>query len=436
MYKTFAIANVPSDFSDHTPVSVTLDLSTLHNITTLPETLYDSHLQRTPAYNKALPPYRITWPKQVSKQLLFAQIFAEQLPILHRIKSLAYDGRIDSAYTTFNELIYYSAKRAGITSPLHANTQPAPIRTTKHTYKLTAQALQLKKIKLRLLKQYSYIKHTLARHLTPTKKKPRSHCPPTPCPVYVPHTTVVAPTALTTSLTQKLHDLKLQLKDTHKAFKQAFKSSVMISAYKRSKALIRGLKQNPSLLWRTLHSKPRAPLICTPESLAAFYTTLFDGTQVDEQRLHITPDGYPAPTNPTHNHIPSSNTFDNLMSFVTHDELVLAAKKMKKRKSPGPDLIPMECITKAIIPKPPPANPAYPNQQSPPDYPVLDALSDIYNQCIESHMIPTPWKHVRISSVFKKGDPYDPANYRPISLSATSYRLFTSLNEQWTYECS
>ncbi len=240
-------------------------------------------------------------------------------------------------------------------------------------------------------------------------------------------TTIPAPTALITSLTLKLHELKRQLKDTHKAFQKEFKSSVMISAYKRSKAIIRGLKQNPSLLWRTVNNKPRTPVICTPESLAAYYTKLFDGSKVDEDRLKISPDDYPVPADPTRNTTPSYRTFDNLMSYVTHDELICAAKKMKRHKSPGPDLIPMECFTKAIIPKPPPANPAYPNQQSPPDYPVLDALSDIFNQCIESHVIPTAWKHVRISSVFKKGDPYDPANYRPISLSATSYRLFTSL---------
>ncbi len=40
---------------------------------------------------------------------------------------------------------------------------------------------------------------------------------------------------------------------------------------------------------------------------------------------------------------------------------------------------------------------------------------------------PETWKRSQTVMLYKKGDPADPANYRPIGLALTAYKLWTGL---------
>ena len=50
-------------------------------------------------------------------------------------------------------------------------------------------------------------------------------------------------------------------------------------------------------------------------------------------------------------------------------------------------------------------------------------LQVIFQQSLNSGQIPSDWKKASVTTLFKKGDKSDPANYRPISLTCISCKL-------------
>ena len=66
---------------------------------------------------------------------------------------------------------------------------------------------------------------------------------------------------------------------------------------------------------------------------------------------------------------------------------------------------------------------------------VLKKLKDIihiplnllFHKSLNEHTLPTDWKTVHISPIFKKGDRHCPANYRPVCLTAVCCKVMESL---------
>ena len=58
---------------------------------------------------------------------------------------------------------------------------------------------------------------------------------------------------------------------------------------------------------------------------------------------------------------------------------------------------------------------------------VLTYLTNIFNNILRTKQIPDSWHEAKIVILFKKGDPKDIKNYRPISLLSHSYKIFTRL---------
>ncbi|GFR63732.1 RNA-directed DNA polymerase (Reverse transcriptase) domain containing protein [Elysia marginata] len=81
---------------------------------------------------------------------------------------------------------------------------------------------------------------------------------------------------------------------------------------------------------------------------------------------------------------------------------------MRKNKSPGPDDITNDVLLIA-------------------GEPALDYLTKCFNETLKTGKIPTSWEEAKIIVIYKKGDPGDIKNYRPISLLSHSYKLFTRL---------
>ena len=91
----------------------------------------------------------------------------------------------------------------------------------------------------------------------------------------------------------------------------------------------------------------------------------------------------------------------------TEEEVERAIKRMKKHKAQGVD-----GITSDLINLEGPIVPTY--------------LTNIFNNILKTKQIPDSW-HEAIVILFKKGDPKDIKNYRPISLLSHSYNIFTRL---------
>jgi len=93
---------------------------------------------------------------------------------------------------------------------------------------------------------------------------------------------------------------------------------------------------------------------------------------------------------------------------ITIKEVENALKKMKHNKAPGPDGITTDLIRIGGTP-------------------VTEFLTKIFNKIMTTKQIPKEWKEAKMIIIFKKGDPKDIKNYRPISLLAHTYKIFTRI---------
>ncbi|KAI8425563.1 hypothetical protein MSG28_011388 [Choristoneura fumiferana] len=92
-------------------------------------------------------------------------------------------------------------------------------------------------------------------------------------------------------------------------------------------------------------------------------------------------------------------------------EILEKIKKLKNEKSPGQDNIPNEAIKigQKIL---------------------IDPITTLFNKILETQKIPKSWGESQIILLYKKGDPSDINNYRPISLLPTLYKLFSMCLEK------
>jgi hypothetical protein len=85
-----------------------------------------------------------------------------------------------------------------------------------------------------------------------------------------------------------------------------------------------------------------------------------------------------------------------------------AIKKLRTKAKGGPDLIPPIFFTKCAL------------WLSP-------IIAELFQLCFNSGFMPLIWSTANISPVFKKGDPTDPSNYRPIALTSVLCKLMESI---------
>ena len=85
-------------------------------------------------------------------------------------------------------------------------------------------------------------------------------------------------------------------------------------------------------------------------------------------------------------------------------------KKLKNNRSPGLDEIPAECWKTLIA-----------------DEEACRIITEFCNSCWRNCSTPVQWRLARISCLYKKGNPADTANYRPVSFLSVGYKIFASL---------
>ena len=102
------------------------------------------------------------------------------------------------------------------------------------------------------------------------------------------------------------------------------------------------------------------------------------------------------------------------MSRFRAAELKHAVKRMKSGKAVKSGDVPVECF-KAMAAQ---------------DDDSFKILLDICNRSWEDKAIPEEWATASVALIFKKGDPAECENYRPICLLSVAYKLLASMIKQ------
>ncbi|CAG4944708.1 unnamed protein product [Colias eurytheme] len=93
---------------------------------------------------------------------------------------------------------------------------------------------------------------------------------------------------------------------------------------------------------------------------------------------------------------------------IREGEVYSQIKKLKNEKSPGPDGLTNESL-KLGAPF------------------LLKHLTKLFNMILDTETIPKQWCSSDIVLIYKKGNPLELSNYRPISLLPSAYKLFSSI---------
>ena len=227
--------------------------------------------------------------------------------------------------------------------------------------------------------------------------------------------------------------LKLSIKKSHRLYRNTLQDSCphMISKYKKYKALLRNClkaaeqnyfcelfddtKQSAYNLWKNLGpvinpNKKKKQRVINKMCFDGKYVTVDQDIanhinmyfcEIGEKLQDAIPDlGYDYKR-----YLPArvENTF--FLSPTNIDEILNEIKKLNPRKSCGPDNIGTKVIKLC---------PAI----------FAENLSLIYNKALEIGKYPMALKVAKVIALFKKGDKYQPNNYRPISLLSCFNKIF------------
>ncbi len=100
-----------------------------------------------------------------------------------------------------------------------------------------------------------------------------------------------------------------------------------------------------------------------------------------------------------------------LQGPISYDEMNAAARTLKFGKASGSDGIPAESW-KAVL-----------TDGSPSCMKVMNFMNGLLNE----GRMPSQWHEARVVAIYKKGDPTEASNYRPISLLQIGYKWFAQI---------
>lgn len=191
--------------------------------------------------------------------------------------------------------------------------------------------------------------------------------------------------------------LKILYKVTNKEIKRCYdtyRTNIIQKHLDKSRSAKKAYKELniskswiPSLQPGTTKCKSRAEIINVATD---FYTKLYSQPDTSQQIK-------------VHYHCTDTTPVEQF----SESEILTQLMKLKPEKSPGPDGVTNECIklAKTLL---------------------LSPITILWNKILEEEIVPHPWTESEIILLYKKGDPADIGNYRPISLMPCLYKLFAS----------
>ncbi|KAG1489959.1 hypothetical protein G6F46_011333 [Rhizopus delemar] len=161
------------------------------------------------------------------------------------------------------------------------------------------------------------------------------------------------------------------------------------------------LHETTSIIRKIRRNRSSAPQFAHPEGPLVAAQTMADHFQQVFSGAFLPPHRYQAPPIPDGPHpvCPSSCPID---SETVREALV---RRLARRKAPGIDQLRTEMLLVIV-------------------HDVVPVLTALFQLCWRWSSIPTQWCVAQIVPIYKKGDPLDPANFRPISLTSILRKLF------------
>lgn len=201
------------------------------------------------------------------------------------------------------------------------------------------------------------------------------------------------------------------LKAARKAFRTALRRGTTHAAYIKSQQLAANLQQNPRKFWRAWNStgRGRTPPPIPQRAWRAYYGRKLQADPARDRILQINASDFP-------NQL-SNAACVSLTAPPSMMELLEAALGMRRGTSSGLDGIPLDAFHTA----------SFVDNAGVTQHPVLSAFLPVVEACIRLGRTPDRWRKVRLTSIYKKGDPLRCESYRPISVSVSAYRVFTTL---------
>ena len=161
------------------------------------------------------------------------------------------------------------------------------------------------------------------------------------------------------------------------------------SKQKRFFSFIKSLKKDSS---GVAPLRDQGKLHSDPADKANILNRQYQSEFTDEDKSEIPkPDGDPSPTMPD--------------IHITTEGVLKLLQKLNVNKASGPDMIPTRLLKELS------------NEIAP-------FLCIIYQKCLETGQIPDVWRTANVSAIFKKGEKFKASNYRPVSLTCISCKMF------------
>lgn len=205
----------------------------------------------------------------------------------------------------------------------------------------------------------------------------------------------------------KLANLKILIERHHereKKFKLLHASSKQVDSQHLPLTILSKLlkRRKDGTFINTLQNKhgvPSSDPTTMLSSAAAFYAELYNRPHPDPSHLN--------PTSPPPQHL-TPEAAEALAAEFSDYDIIKAIKDLPKNKVPGPDGIPAELYQ------------AYPEK-------ILPYVRELIHQVFTKNDPPPDLTASITTLIHKKGDKENPANYRPISLLNTDYKILAKL---------
>ena len=202
----------------------------------------------------------------------------------------------------------------------------------------------------------------------------------------------------------------LKLQDEFRQIRARIKRNIDIAYKNYSTKVENSISTDPRSFWSFINAKKSSrelPAVVSdgnsqysdPESIVNAFADFFRSV-------------YTSPSNQTFPETIGNSNSPISLEYLSEELILKALKKSKNKQTVGPDKVPCFVVKDCA-------------------FALVKPLSFIFNLALKSGTFPDVWKEARITPVFKKGNPNEVSNYRPVSILSPFAKVF----EMSVYDC-